>query len=275
MLGWPVALECSDVRLFDLVRGLYGRLPPAEADDADRIRLLREADGTCRGDSTFGEALPPCEEAVALSWLDDQLTIGAQHRRQDLLFLHAAALRRNARAVLLLAESGGGKSTASWAAVHEGFALMSDELAPVRVEDATVLPHPRAVCLKTRPPGPWPLPEGTFSTAGGFHVPPELLPLPPADGPAPIAALVFVSHRTDGSDPRLTSIAPAEAAARLYAHSLNPLAHAGDGLDAVSALARRVPAFTLVSTDLPKTARLIASLCDAPAQAGTVTGRGL
>ena len=65
---------------------------------------------------------------------------------------------------------------------------------------------------------------------------------------------MFVSHRTDGSEPRLTAIAPAEGAARLYAHSLNPLAHAGDGLDAVSALAGRVPAYTLVSTDLPKTA---------------------
>jgi len=275
MLGWPVAVECADVRLFELVSGLYGRLPRPDGADVDRIRLLRNADGTCRGDSSFGDALGPCDEAVALSWLDDQLTIGAQHRRQDLLFLHAAALLRNDRAVLLLADSGGGKSTASWAAVHQGFALMSDELAPVRVEDATVLPHPRAVCLKTRPPGPWPLPEGTIRTAGGFHVPPELLPLPPAEGPAPIAALVFVSHRTDGSEPRLTPIAPAEGAARLYAHSLNPLAHAGDGLDAVSALARKVPAFTLVSTDLPKTARLIASLCDAPAQAGTGTARGL
>jgi hypothetical protein len=264
MLGWSVALECADVRLFELVRGLYGRLPHPDGAAVDRVRLFREGDGTtCRGDSSFGAALDPCDEAVALSWVDDQLTIGAQHRRQDLLFLHAAALRRDGRAVLLLAESGGGKSTASWALVHHGFALMSDELAPVRVEDGTVLPHPRAVCLKTRPPGPWPLPEGTIRTAGGYHVPPELLPLPPADGPAPVAALLFVSHRTDDSEPRLTAIAPAEGAVRLYAHSLNPLAHAGDGLDAVASLSGRVPAFTLVSTDLPRTARLVASLCDA------------
>lgn len=266
MLGWPVAVECADMRLLELVRGLYGRLARPDGPDADRVHLLREADGTtCRGDSSFGDPLDACDEAVALSWLDDQLTIGAQHRRPDLLFLHAAALRRNGRAVLLLAESGGGKSTASWALVHDGFALMSDELAPVRVADATVLPHPRAVCLKTRPPGPWPLPEGTIRTAGGFHVPPDLLPLAPADAPAPIAALLFVSHLTDESEPRLTAIAPAEGAARLYAHSLNPLAHAGEGLDAVSALAGRVPAFTLVSTDLPRTARLVGSLCDDPA----------
>jgi hypothetical protein len=268
MLGWAVGIECADARLFELVRALYGLLPRPEDAVADRVRLQREADGTtCRGESSFGEALAPCDEAVALSWLDDQLTIGAQHRRQDLLFLHAAALRRHDRAVLLLAESGGGKSTASWAAVHHGFALMSDELAPVRLEDATVLPHPRAMCLKTPPPGPWALPEGTVRSAGGFHVPADRLPLAPADRPAPVAALIFVSHRTDDPEPVLTAIAPAEGAARLYAHSLNPLAHAGDGLDAVSALALRVPAFTLVSADLPKTARLLASLCDGPGQA--------
>lgn len=272
MLGWAVRVDCGDDRLFQLVHGLYGRFARAEGpDDADHVRLSREPDGSCRGATSFGGATEPCDEAAALSWLDDQLTIGAQYRRPDLLFLHAAAVHRGGRALLLLAESGGGKSTATWAAVHSGFALMSDELAPVRAGDATVLAHPRAVCLKTHPPGPWAVPDGTLRTAGGFHVPPELLPLPPVDDPTPAAALVFVSHRRDGGEPVLSAVAPAEAAARLYAHSLNPLAHGGDGLDAVEALARRVPAFTLVSADLPRTAQVLASLTDGPpAGAGTV-----
>lgn len=232
------------------------------------VRLAFDpASRTYTGRASFGPATRVADSGALLSWLDDELTIGAQERRPDLLFLHAAAVARRSRALLLLADSGGGKSTATWAAVHEGFTLLSDELAPVRPADATVFPHPRAVCLKTLPPGPWPLPEGTLRSSGGYHVPPDLLPLPPADLPTSIGALVFVGYRPELPEPALLPIGPAEAAARLYAHSLNPLAHGSDGLDAVASLAELCPAFVLHSGELRATARLLTALCEHPAQA--------
>lgn len=234
-----------------------------------------EESGAYLGRTTFGAPCEADDAGTLLSWLDDALTIGAQERRPDLLFLHAAAVSRRGRAVLLLADSGGGKSTATWAAVHEGFALLSDELAPVQPAEGLVLPHPRAVCLKVRPPGPWPLPDGTLQSTGGFHVPPDRLPLPAADGPAAIGALVFVGYRPDLAEPALSPIGAAACAARLYSHSLNPLAHGADGLDAVAALAERCPAFLLHSGELRATARLLASLCGEPDRAGTASaGRG-
>lgn len=228
-----------------------------------------EHDGTTgayTGHATFAPSCTVDDAGALVSWLDDVLTIGAQERRPDLLFLHAASVVRDGRAVLLLADSGGGKSTATWAALHEGFALMSDELSPVQPEHARVLAHPRAVCLKARPPGPWPLPTGTIESSGGFHVPVDRLPAPPALEPAAIAALVFVGYRPELPAPALVPLGAAAAAARLYAHSLNPLAHGADGLDAVAALAERCPAFVLHSGEMRETARLVSAAADARAR---------
>lgn len=198
-----------------------------------------------------------------VSWLDDQLTIDAQQRRPELLFVHAAAIARNGRALLLAAESGGGKSTTAWGALHEGFTLLSDELAPLDPRTLAVHSHARAVCLKSRPPRPYPLPAGTLRTTAGFHVPPSLWPSAPPPGPVPLAAVVFVSYRPRRSKPEMTPVGAAETATRLYANSLNPLAHRSEGLDTVLALARRVPGFVLHSGDLRQTGRLLRRTFDA------------
>lgn len=251
-------VECSDPRLARLAQGLYGRFPPARRSDPDVFRLARDPRGAIvHGTTPGGARVAAGSDSALLSWLDDELTIGAQQRRPDLLFVHAAALARHGRAVLLAADSGGGKSTTSWAALHHGFTLLSDELAPVDPRSLAVLPHPRAVCLKARPPRPYTLPAGTLRSTGGFHVPAVRLPRPPGRRPVPLAAIVFVAYRPDLDRPELRAIGPAEAAARLYSHTLNPLAHPEDGLAPAAAVAKRVPAYVLFSNDLPETCALL------------------
>ena len=263
MLGWPVLLDCPDEELFPYVESLYGGLRPADADVEERFLLTRgPGSQSWRGECGFAAPTELPSRAAILSWLDDQLTIGAQHRRPDLLFVHAAALGRKGRAVLLVAESGGGKSTTSWAALHHGFALLSDELAPVDPATLEVHAHPRAVCLKTTPPDPYVLPAGTMQTTGGYYVPSRLLPTPPARAPLPLCALVFVTYRPDEPQPSLRPISPAEGAVRLYAHCLNPLAHDGDGLDAAITLSDRAPSFVLHSGDLARTCALLTNVVD-------------
>jgi hypothetical protein len=254
-------VDCPDQKLFPYVECLYGGLPPAEEARDDCFRLSLKPDTQAwRGESSPSIAVERASLAAVLSWLDDQLTVGVQHRRPDLFFVHAAALGRDGRALLLVAESGGGKSTTSWAALHHGFALLSDELAPIDPATQHVHPHPRALCLKSPPPDPYVLPKGTLQTPGGYYVAVRLLPTPPEPKPLPLAALVYVSYRPDQPQPSLREITPAESAARLYAHCLNPLAHGGDGLDAAVDLARGVPSFVLHSGELARTCALLASV---------------
>lgn len=64
------------------------------------------------------------------------------------LLLHAGAVERRGRAVLLPAMPGAGKSTLTAALVARGFRLLSDEFGVVRFDDARLLPLLRPVALK-------------------------------------------------------------------------------------------------------------------------------
>lgn len=66
----------------------------------------------------------------------------------DCLMVHAAALERRGRAVILPAPSGSGKSTLCMAMLARGWRLLSDETAVIRPADARLLPLARPVALK-------------------------------------------------------------------------------------------------------------------------------
>ena len=151
---------------------------------------------------------------MLLLHFEQDLTVELQKRRSDLYFLHAAALERDGRALLLVAESGGGKSTTAWGLLHHGFRYASDELAPIDLATGRVHGFPHALCLKADPPAPYPLPAGTLRTSRSRHVPVGLLPAPLADGPLPLDAIVFLRYRPDLDGPAIRPMGTAEAAAR-------------------------------------------------------------
>ncbi len=64
------------------------------------------------------------------------------------LTLHAAVLERNGLALVMPAPSGSGKSTLCAALLLNGWRLLSDELALIRLEDSHLIPMPRPVSLK-------------------------------------------------------------------------------------------------------------------------------
>jgi hypothetical protein len=55
-------------------------------------------------------------------------------------------------------------------------------------------------------------------------------------------------------------VSPAEAGARLYANTLNALAHPGSGLDVAIEIASAVPAFLVDAGDLRATCELISDI---------------
>src|ERR1044071_9118767 len=95
---------------------------------------------------------------------DKDLIIEAEKLRPDLYFVHAAVVAFRDRAIALVAPSGFGKSTTTWALLHHGFEYLSDEIAPIEPRTFRVLPFPRALCLKKTPPDGYPLPPGAIIT---------------------------------------------------------------------------------------------------------------
>ena len=118
-------------------------------------------------------------------------------------------------------------------------------------------PYPHALSLKNLPPSSYRLPRETIHTSRTVHVPVEALPGGIQRVPTCLAAIFFVSYRPDQEFPRVVSISRTEAAARLFANALNPLAHPNEGLDGVLEIATRCSSFELVTNDLPQTCAVV------------------
>ena len=149
---------------------------------------------------------------------------------------------------MLVAPSGGGKSTLCWAILHHGFRYLSDELGPVDLEQLNVHPYP--------------LPPKTVRTSRTLHVTAADIPGGIVRGPAPLSTVFFLIYDPEASAPSVRRLSAGEAAAGLYANALNPLAHAGDGLDAVIRVASGRRCFELTTTELAPTCALLTATTD-------------
>jgi hypothetical protein len=204
------------------------------------------------------EGLPPADSTgMLLFHFEQDLVVELQKRRSDLYFLHSAVLEREGHALLLVAESGGGKSTTTWGLLHHGFRYASDELAPIDLTTGLVHAFPHALCLKADPPAPYPLPAGVLRTSRSWHVPVGLLPSALAPNPLPLDAIVFLRYRPDIDRPGIRRMGAAESTARLYTQALNPLAHPADGIDAALQIVRGVRCYGLETADLDATCGLV------------------
>lgn len=189
--------------------------------------------------------------------------------RRGLLSFHAAALAKDGRAILIMAEKGAGKSTLSWALQQSGWALLADDLARVDAVDGrwSVFPGHRQTKL-------------TPAAARAFGHAAEAMPVRFDDpGPAasaaqfdkrvidsaglpgdacaavPLAAFCFLTARDPAAaDIRIAPLLPAAAVRQLLEHATPDPLGSGPALPpalqrAVGGLAARVQAFSLTLPD--------------------------
>lgn len=263
-----IRINCDDTRMNDLVLAVYGSMQVPENQvtlppDIDYVlsRTDREGEEYCiqrRGE----KAIYSNDDGLFIYLLEKDMTIELEVQRSDLYFLHAAALEYLGRIHLLVAESGGGKSTTAWALMHHGFNYSSDELAPVQLDTMQILIYPHAVCQKTEAPEPYNLPSNTILTSRTLHVPVESLPCNLVKESLEIASIFFVKYNPETKIPSTKSVSRAEATARVYANGLNQLAHPADGLDAAEAIASHCLCYELNTAKLEDTCELVKTLLD-------------
>lgn len=259
-----IGIRCED-ELFKRLLLVNFAFFQASFDTADLAYTLERYPTGGLSITRDGELLAELDNDEAVEYmvvylLEKIVTIDLQTLRTDLYFVHSSALERNGKAIMIAAESGTGKSTTTWALLQHGFRYLSDELAPVDPVSLKVYPYPHALCLKAEPPGPYPLPDETTRTEKTLHVPVACLPATAATRPTPLQALLFLQRDPDADIPHYSEVSAAEASARLYANTLNALAHPGSGLDAAIRIAGAVPAFAVHAGELQATCKLIAEL---------------
>jgi hypothetical protein len=259
ILDVQIRVRCPDPFSFQLLSRGYGAfLSESNAADLD-FTIVHQQDAIYQVLVKGRDPETARNDYELLYLIEKSITIEIQKLRKDLLFLHAGALETGGRACLLVAPSGNGKSTTTWALVNSGFHYMSDELAPVDPGSMQVHPYPHALNLKAAPPEPFMLPAGALYTAYTIHVPTEHFPNEIRRQPAPLAAIFFLTYDPRAREPSLSPISKGEAGARIYSNALNLLAHSRYGLDAAIKVATGGECFELITCDLQKTCDLIES----------------
>ena len=270
IFGQRIRISCEDDTFRRLVLANYGAFHASQGTADLAYHIERTADGfriDCGDEVLRDETGDEAVDYVFLYLLEKQIALDLQKRRTDLYFVHASVLERHGRGSVISAASGTGKSTTAWALLHHGFRYLSDELAPIAPDTFDVHPYPHALCLKAAPPEPYRLPEEIARTERTVHVPVSLLPGGAFPEPAPLHALFFLCRDTRRAQPAFSQLSAAEAGARLYANTLNALAHPGSGLAAAIDIAGAAPAFLVDVGDLRATCELIAELEERAASA--------
>lgn len=264
IFGRSVRVRCEDARTENLLLANYSHMQESTAEGPELCYTV----GSQQGRRPFfinregHGSLTAADDGEFLFLFEKDMTIELQKLRRDLYFIHAAVLESMGSAFMLIAPSGGGKSTTTWGLLHHGFNYLSDELGPVDLKTHEVHPYPHAICLKDNPPGPYPLPGNTVYTARTLHVPTENLPGKLGEGPIPLQAVFFLNYCPGIPEPALQPVSKAQATARIFAATLNLLAHPGEGLDGAIAIAKQCASFELRAADLRQTCELLRTSVD-------------
>lgn len=254
-----IGIHCEGAGAHDLLMTAYGRMatPPRSPLDISYAVGRASAEAGFFVTRAGQERLVAQDVAEFLFLFEKDLTVELQRRRPDLFYIHAAAVELDGKAAIIAAPSGTGKSTTTWGLLHEGFRYLSDELAPVDLKEMVVYPYPHALCLKDEPPPPYILPEETLRTTETLHVSVEFLPAEAVMEPRPLGAIFFLNRDAGEERDRVRPVSTGEAAVRLLANALNPLAHHGEGLDAAIHIVQQVPCFELHVADLTKASSVV------------------
>jgi len=198
------------------------------------------------GDFVIPDAAPlPLAQGLLAAEMGMNLQMALGLRRY--LLLHASAVERDGRAVLMTGISGAGKSTLAALLMARGWRLMGDEF--VLIDPATGLAHafPRLISLKNEgiPVAEQAVPQGRFGpmllgTPKGTlrHLVPDARAVSAMAEPAEPALLLFPRFGFEAAE---RAVLPSEAFVRLTQSSTNYVNLAERGFEALTRLVRSVP----------------------------------
>ena len=190
---------------------------------------------------------------------------------KEYLFLHAGALAKNNKAVLLPGPSGSGKSTLTLGLLNYGYQYLTDEVVVIDLSDLRVLPFQRPIYIygwqsvasaevekyfkfyrfKER--------YGNTMQPWQYAVPQQEAVLP-KDTSFEVAWIVFPTYNETQKDSYLKPMSRAEAAFNLMQNGWNTQYFTDLGLQLCSELVKKADCYQLIMGDLQEACELIEGL---------------
>ena len=245
----PTAKRAVD----SMFRNMRGRVRP---DSLGRLTLRRVPSGwIVSGVSGVGAVHGSL--AGARADLQDMVTGLFMNARPDLLWLHAAGVAKDGRAIIITGPSGSGKSTLASRLIATGFAYIADDVLPVDPRARTVHPFPVAPVVRRAAS------EYLIASHARRLGKEDVLvkPAQVASGPLSIAAIVV--PRFSPGPSRMQRMPAGRAAIEVLQQCCNFGCHREAAVRAMGALAEAVPAWTLSFADPVRGTEAIASVVGA------------
>lgn len=192
---------------------------------------------------------------TAVGWVAWKASLEAIETAEDVLVLHAGAVARRGRAVVLPAPPDSGKTTLTAALVRSGFRYLSDEAALLDPRTGLVHPFPRALAMDA---GSLRAVGANNGHDGGTlrHVPVEDLGGRAADGPVPVTAVVFPSYRP-GADVAIEPVGRAATVVALAEQAFNADRFGAEGVRLLADVVRDATCWRLTMGDARRAAALV------------------
>jgi hypothetical protein len=174
----------------------------------------------------------------------------APKRTRDFLLLHAGAVARDGRVVMLPASPESGKSSLVIALLEAGFEYLSDELGAIDPLTGRVHPFPKRISVTEASLELFPGLAERLADRVGLSTGLVKRYLRPEDlsasvgSPGPVGLVVFPTGDHQGA-PRLTRLSRAQAVALMAANSFNMPVYGERGLVRLSQIAWEAPSFRL------------------------------
>jgi len=238
----------------DQMRRLYGDYPTPEIVDytvrleaTSFLRRFIRPSAQINGDYMLPDAAPlPVDQGLLALEMGMNLQMALGWRRQ--MILHASAVERGSKALIMTGESGSGKSTLSALLGVNGWRFMGDEFALIDPHTHQAVPYPRLISLKNEAIAAM---QKTASSAS-FGPLMEATPkgdirhmVPPTDAIARMterakpALLLFPRF---GHESAVRDMPPSEVFMRLTQASTNYVALGEPGFEALTKFVQDVPA---------------------------------
>jgi HprK-related kinase A len=252
----PAAFRIGSVwkRPLDRLADLYRDYPTPDIPDysvrleaASLLRRFVRPSVAIHGDYMLPDAAPlPLTQGLLAAEMAMNLQMALGWRRH--LLLHASAVEKDGKALIMTGASGSGKSTLAAMLGHKGWRFMGDEFVLIDLVTGEAVPFPRIISLKNEAIGAMrasaldgrfgPLMTGT-PKGDICHLVPPIEAVRAMTVPAKPSLLLFPSF---GYEPVVRDIGASEVFMRLTQASTNYVALGEAGFTALTQFIKTVPA---------------------------------
>lgn len=219
------------------------------------------------GDHSLPDTLPVAYDHALLAIemaMNMQVALGERRH----LLIHASAVERGGKALIMPGESGSGKSTLAALLGERGWRLLADEFVMIDMATGMAMPFPRAISLKNsaiaevekRVADPARFGPHLHDTPKGAlrHLRPNAEAIARMDEPARPALILFPSY---GFDPASDGVSRSELFMRLTEGSTNYVALGQPGFEMMLRLAETIPAARFAYPDTESGIAIVEQFC--------------